>query len=152
MLPEIKNQSENIRIRSIVGRFLEHPRVYVFGKEDPVMYISSADLMTRNTENRVEIATPILDEEIKNRILNYLEIQLKDNVGARTMNSSGEYEKISVDNDRLASQKYFIEEAEARKNRMKKGDNNKNNIEKTNSKQKKSFLEKIFGFLKNNRD
>lgn len=152
MLPEIKNQSENIRIRSIVGRFLEHPRVYVFGKEDPVMYISSADLMTRNTENRVEIATPILDEEIKNRILNYLEIQLKDNVGARTMNSSGEYEKISIDNDRLASQKYFIEEAEARKNRMKKGDNNKNNIEKTNSKQKKSFLEKIFGFLKNNRD
>lgn len=112
LLPGIKGQSENIRIRSIVGRFLEHPRVYVFGKDDPVMYISSADLMTRNTENRVEIATPILDSEIKERILKYLEIQMKDNVSARLMNSSGEYEKIKKDEEEFSSQKYFVMEAE----------------------------------------
>ena len=73
LLPGIKGQSENIRIRSIVGRFLEHPRVYVFGREEKDMYISSADLMTRNTEKRVEIATPILDQEIKDRLLDYLD-------------------------------------------------------------------------------
>ncbi|MGF0096101.1 polyphosphate kinase 1 [Peptoniphilus sp. SGI.035] len=112
LLPGIKNQSENIRIRSIVGRFLEHPRVYVFGKEDPMMYISSADLMTRNTENRVEIATPILDSEIKERILKYLEVQMKDNVGARLMNSSGEYEKIEECGEKFSSQGYFVREGE----------------------------------------
>ncbi|MDY3903400.1 polyphosphate kinase 1 [Peptoniphilus sp.] len=112
LLPGIKNQSENIRIRSIVGRFLEHPRVYVFGKKDPMMYISSADLMTRNTENRVEIATPILDSEIKERILKYLEVQMKDNVGARLMNSSGEYEKIEECGEKFSSQGYFVREGE----------------------------------------
>ena len=124
LLPGIKGQSENIRIRSIVGRFLEHPRVYVFGKDDPAMYISSADLMTRNTENRVEIATPILDSEIKERILKYLEVQMKDNVSARLMNSSGEYEKIKKDEEEFSSQKYFVMEAEeknfAAKNKVKK--------------------------------
>ncbi|MCI5643172.1 MAG: polyphosphate kinase 1 [Peptoniphilus sp.] len=112
LLPGIKNQSENIRIRSIVGRFLEHPRVYVFGKKDPMMYISSADLMTRNTENRVEIAAPILDSEIKERILKYLEVQMKDNVGARLMNSSGEYEKIEECGEKFSSQGYFVREGE----------------------------------------
>lgn len=112
LLPGIKNQSENIRIISIVGRFLEHPRVYVFGKENPVMYISSADLMTRNTENRVEIATPILDPDIKERILKYLDVQLKDKLGARLMNSSGEYERLDCDGEKISSQKYFVKEAE----------------------------------------
>lgn len=112
LLPGIKNQSENIRIRSIVGRFLEHPRVYVFGKENPVMYISSADLMTRNTENRVEIATPILDPDIKERILKYLDVQLKDKLVARLMNSSGEYERLDCDGEKISSQKYFVKEAE----------------------------------------
>lgn len=112
LLPGIKDQSENIRIRSIVGRFLEHPRVYVFGKDNPIMYISSADLMTRNTENRVEIATPILDSEIKERILKYLQVQMEDNVSARLMNSSGQYEKIKKDEEEFSSQKYFVMEAE----------------------------------------
>lgn len=112
LLPGIKGQSENIRIRSIVGRFLEHQRVYVFGKKDPVIYISSADLMTRNTENRVEIATPILDPDIKERILKYLDVQLKDKLGARLMNSRGEYEKIKDDGEKISSQKYFVKEAE----------------------------------------
>ena len=151
LLPGIKGQSENIRIRSIVGRFLEHPRVYVFGKDDPVMYISSADLMTRNTENRVEIATPILDSEIKERILKYLEVQMKDNVSARLMNSSGEYEKIKKDEEESSSQKYFVMEAEeknfAAKSKVEKIVEEK---EKVVNKEKKeeSFFGKLLKIFK----
>ncbi|MDU1663552.1 MAG: polyphosphate kinase 1 [Peptoniphilus harei] len=151
LLPGIKGQSENIRIRSIVGRFLEHPRVYVFGKDDPVMYISSADLMTRNTENRVEIATPILDSEIKERILKYLEVQIKDNVSARLMNSSGEYEKIKKDEEEFSSQKYFVMEAEeknfAAKSKVEKIVEEK---EKVVNKEKKeeSFFGKLLKIFK----
>lgn len=151
LLPGIKGQSENIRIRSIVGRFLEHPRVYVFGKDNPIMYISSADLMTRNTENRVEIATPILDSEIKERILKYLEVQMKDNVGARLMNSSGEYEKINEDEEEFSSQKYFVMEAEeknfAAKSKVEKIVEEK---EKVVNKEKKeeSFFGKLLKIFK----
>lgn len=151
LLPGIKGQSENIRIRSIVGRFLEHPRVYVFGKDNPIMYISSADLMTRNTENRVEIATPILDSEIKERILKYLEVQMKDNVGARLMNSSGEYEKIKKDEEEFSSQKYFVMEAEeknfAAKSKVEKIVEEK---EKVVNKEKKeeSFFGKLLKIFK----
>ena len=146
LLPGIKGQSENIRIRSIVGRFLEHPRVYVFGKDNPIMYISSADLMTRNTENRVEIATPILDSEIKERILKYLEVQMKDNVGARLMNSSGEYEKINEDEEEFSSQKYFVKEAEE-KNFAAKSKVEKIVVEKEKVENKEKKEESFFGKL-----
>ena len=149
LLPGIKGQSENIRIRSIVGRFLEHPRVYVFGKDEKDMYISSADLMTRNTEKRVEIATPILDEDIKNRLLDYLEVQMKDNIGARIMNSSGQYEKIKVEEKKISSQNYFIEEAEEKticaRNKV---ENNKKEIQDKNHKQERSEEEKYSLFDK----
>ena len=146
LLPGIKGQSENIRIRSIVGRFLEHPRVYVFGKDNPIMYISSADLMTRNTENRVEIATPILDSEIKERILKYLEVQMKDNVGARLMNSSGEYEKINEDEEEFSSQRYFVKEAEE-KNFAAKSKVEKIVVEKEKVVNKEKKEESFFGKL-----
>ena len=146
LLPGIKGQSENIRIRSIVGRFLEHPRVYVFGKDNPIMYISSADLMTRNTENRVEIATPILDSEIKERILKYLEVQMKDNVGARLMNSSGQYEKIKKDEEEFSSQRYFVKEAEE-KNFAAKSKVKKIVVEKEKVVNKENKEESFFGKL-----
>ncbi|NMW84366.1 polyphosphate kinase 1 [Peptoniphilus sp. AGMB00490] len=152
LLPGIKNQSENIRIRSIVGRFLEHPRVYVFGKEDSVMYISSADLMTRNTENRVEIATPILDSEIKERILKYLEVQMKDNAGARLMNSSGEYEKIEDCGEKFSSQRYFVKEGEEKnfsaRSKIDEVVARKEKIQEKESVKKESFLGKLFSFFK----
>ena len=151
LLPDIKGQSENIRIRSIVGRFLEHPRVYVFGKDNPIMYISSADLMTRNTENRVEIATPILDLEIKERILKYLEVQMKDNVGARLMNSSGEYEKINEDEEEFSSQRYFVKEAEeknfAAKSKVEKIVVEKEKVE-NKEKKEESFFDKLLKIFK----
>lgn len=152
LLPGIKGQSDNVRIRSIVGRFLEHPRVYVFGKENPVMYISSADLMTRNTENRVEIATPILDSEIKERILKYLQVQMEDNVGARLMNSSGEYEKIKDDGEKISSQRYFVEEAEeknfAAKSKVEKIIVDKEKVEDKESEKRESFFGKLLKIFK----
>lgn len=79
---------------SIVGRYLEHPRVFVFGKgEKTKIYIGSADMMTRNTEKRVEVACPVYDEAVKKRLLHQLKVMLADNVKAREMAEDGTYHK-----------------------------------------------------------
>ena len=92
LLPGIPGETDNIRIVSIVGRFLEHSRIYCFGEgEERKMYISSADLMTRNTDKRVEIAAPVLDRKIEGRILHILETMLADNVKARVLGPDGKY-------------------------------------------------------------
>jgi len=112
ILPGIEGFTENIEIASIVGRYLEHSRIYCFGEgENMKIYISSADLMTRNTERRVEIACPILDENIKARIMGILEVQLSDNVKARRLLPSGDYEAISsLGKESFNSQEYFMDE------------------------------------------
>ncbi len=114
ILPGIPNKTENIRIVSIVGRFLEHARVYAFGcGENAGVYIASADLMTRNTERRVEIACPILDARLKNRVLEILRAQLSDNVKGRIMAPDGRYETVPVaDGIFINSQDQFKVEAE----------------------------------------
>jgi len=95
ILPNVKNKTENISVRSIVGRFLEHARIFVFGENDEQkIYISSADFMTRNTEKRVEIASPIKDKNLKKELLKYLEYELKDDVKSRVLKESGSYEKL----------------------------------------------------------
>ena len=125
LVPGIKNKTENIEVHSIVGRFLEHSRVYCFGYGDNMkMYIASADYMTRNMDKRVEVGCPIYDEKIKERILEMLYKMLNDNVKGRIIQSNGEYRKIKQqDNEVLRednieviekninSQKCFIEEA-----------------------------------------
>ena len=84
LIPGVKGMSENIEVISIVDKFLEHPRVYIFGNGgDPIYYISSADWMSRNMDNRVEIACPIYDDEIKQQLLETFEICWSDNVKAR---------------------------------------------------------------------
>lgn len=84
LIPGVPGQSENIEAISIVDKFLEHPRVYIFENEgDPKIYISSADWMTRNMDYRVEVSCPIYDEEIKNEILETFDISWRDNVKAR---------------------------------------------------------------------
>lgn len=94
--PGIKGISENIKVRSIVGRFLEHSRIYYFHHNgDGKMYLSSADMMTRNMEKRVEILFPIFDGSIKSRISKLLSIMLTDNVKAREQDSSGNYHYVS---------------------------------------------------------
>lgn len=114
LVPKDKKDCKQITIRSIVGRFLEHPRVYVFGKDYEKVYISSADLMTRNTEKRVEIAVPILDSEIKEKVIDYMNSQLKDNVAGRIVDANGEYKKIKTEG-KFASQEYFLKEAGEKK-------------------------------------
>lgn len=109
-LPGKAGKTENISVISIVGRFLEHSRIYCFGEgKERVMYISSADLMTRNTDRRVEIATPVLDKDIENEIYKMLEIMLSDNVNARRLLPDGTYEGVESENgERIDSQDYFL--------------------------------------------
>ncbi len=91
LLPGVPGKTENISVRCIVGRMLEHARVYMFGVEHDTIYLSSADMMTRNTEHRVEIAYPILDPQIRARIVEDMEIQLADNTKARLLQPDGSY-------------------------------------------------------------
>ena len=115
ILPQVFGATDNITVTSIVGRFLEHSRIYRFGNdEDQLIFISSADLMTRNTERRIEVACPILDNDIKNKINHILDIALSDNTKARNMLSNGQYERINTVNDSFDSQEYFMEEASIR--------------------------------------
>lgn len=95
-----KRLTENIEIRSIVGRYLEHPRIYIFGKRnDALAFISSADLMTRNTEKRIEVTSPILGKETKEKLFSFMDYQWMDNTKARVMNSFGEYDMIKDDKE-----------------------------------------------------
>lgn len=112
ILPGIPKKTENLRVTSIVGRYLEHPRVFVFGTgEAAKVYIGSADMMTRNTEKRVEIACPIYDRDIKKRLIRNLNIMLSDNVKAREMASDGTYRKKKGDERAVNSQEVFMKEA-----------------------------------------
>ena len=113
ILPGIPGKTENITVTSVVGRFLEHSRVYCFmdGGEYTV-YISSADFMTRNTTRRVEIACPVKNTLIKARILRFLETMLSDNIKARRMLPDGSYLPVSNGNPPLSCQDYFMQEAE----------------------------------------
>lgn len=105
LLPGLENATENITIRSIVRRYLEHSRIYCFGDEKDIkIYIASADCMTRNTEKRVEIGCPIQDEKLKNQILEYFTLLMSDNIKARELCSDGHYKQIISQEAPLNSQ------------------------------------------------
>ena len=109
IIPGIKDYTENIRIISIVGRYLEHSRIYIFGKgEKQNIYISSADLMTRNLSRRVEVAAPILDEKIKKRIISMFNTMLQDNVKAYGLLEDSTYKRIKNKLPEINSQEYFF--------------------------------------------
>lgn len=115
IIPGLKGYTENIEVRSIVGRYLEHPRIYLFGKgEDEVVYITSADLMTRNMERRVEVACPIYNEDLRDFCRFYLDTQWKDNVKARRLLENGDYVKIDDGKEAFVAQEYFMERADNR--------------------------------------
>lgn len=109
LIAGVKGVTDNITIRSIVGRFLEHSRIYIFGAGvRKKVYISSADYMTRNTTRRVEVGAPVLDEQIKKRVLEYFDIQLHDNVKARVMNSDGIYTRAVSSAANCCAQEKFM--------------------------------------------
>ncbi|MFL2099987.1 RNA degradosome polyphosphate kinase [Desemzia sp. FAM 23991] len=113
---QIPELSENIRVISIVGRFLEHSRIYYFHHNgEKKLYLSSADMMTRNMVKRVEIEFPILDNTIKESIFSILDIYLKDNVKARQQLTDGTYQMVQNDQPKVDSQQTFMEMAIAEK-------------------------------------
>lgn len=112
LIPGLKGQTENIHIISIVGRFLEHSRIYIFGTQERArIYISSADFMTRNTLRRVEVAAPIEDPDIRMQIQEMFVTMLSDNRKARSMNNKGIYKIEPSDNAPLNSQDLFLQQA-----------------------------------------
>lgn len=109
LIPGLPGKTENIEVISVVGRFLEHSRIFCFGTgKDISLYLSSGDLMTRNTEKRVEITYPIEDKALKKQIIRILNIMFSDNVKARKINEKGDYEKIIGNRDLIDSQDYFM--------------------------------------------
>lgn len=109
LVPGVKGKTENISVISIVGRLLEHSRIYCFGDgDDRVMFISSADLMTRNTDKRVEIATPVLDKAIEQKLYGMLTVMLADNVKARQLMPDGKYARLPAPAEPVNCQELFL--------------------------------------------
>lgn len=112
LIAGVEGFTDNITVTSIVGRYLEHSRIYIFGTEERrKIYISSADYMSRNTIRRVEVAAPIYNEKIKKRLWNMFEILLSDNVKARKQLPDGAYVYKTNDNPPVDAQRFFFEEA-----------------------------------------
>ena len=112
LIPGVKGQTDHIRIISIVGRFLEHSRIYIFGCGDRrKYYISSADFMTRNTVKRVEVASPVYDPAIRERIQGIFDLMLSDNKKAREESSEGTYNLIKCEGEPVNSQEVLYQEA-----------------------------------------
>ena len=112
--PKVEGLTDNIRVISIVGRYLEHSRIYIFG---PVsrqkIYIASADFMTRNTVRRVEVAAPVYDKAIQKRIREMFSVMLSDDEKGREQDANGDYHRRKINEVPINSQEYFYEQAYA---------------------------------------
>ena len=112
LIPGVEGKTENIHIISIVGRFLEHSRIYIFGsRERRKYYIASADFMTRNTVRRVEVAAPVYDERLQNKLQDMFDTMLADNQKARYLCADGNYQRVTNEHAPLNSQEYFYAQA-----------------------------------------
>jgi len=107
--PGVKNISENISVYSIIGKYLEHPRIYFFKHDENECYISSADLMPRNLIRRVEILTPITEPSLVEKIKQILSLQLQDNQLRWKLKSSGEYKKVKTEDNRIINNHQILE-------------------------------------------
>lgn len=158
LVPGIKDKTENINVYQVVGRFLEHHRIYQFGKaENCKLYISSADFMTRNIRKRVEVAVPIYDDYIKHRILNFMDIMFADDTKIRKLNSDKSYSKVENTENKNA-QEILIdiakENSEKRNlqsddNRVISSNSNKTIYPDNNDNKRITVFDKIKNFFKN---
>ena len=112
LIPGVEGKTENIRIISIVGRFLEHSRIYIFGNSKRrKYYIASADFMTRNTTRRVEVAAPVLDKHCQERIIHIFDLIMQDDEKGKEQNSDGVYCDRHINNPKIDSQETLYEES-----------------------------------------
>lgn len=110
--PGVKGYTDNIRVVSVVGRFLEHSRIYRFGRgDDQKIYIASADFMTRNTTRRVEVAAPVLDKHCQERIIHIFDLIMQDDEKGKEQNSDGVYCDRHINNPKIDSQETLYEES-----------------------------------------
>lgn len=139
--PGVEGYTDNIEIRSIVGRYLEHPRIYKFGSGlESKIYMGSADLMTRNTERRVEIAVPLYDEDVRTKVKNYLYSQWDDNVKARNLTNEGTYKEL----DRNENSKVVIAQEEMMKHSIEQAQYAElDEVEIPEIKVRESFIDKL---------
>lgn len=121
--PGIKGLTDNVHVHQIVGRLLEHSRVYAFGADVDTIYLSSADMMTRNTERRVEIAYPVLDPICRKMVVSYMNLQLADNVKARILTQNDTWKRVerSEDDPAIDCQQLMIELAYRRSSNATQG-------------------------------
>ena len=157
LVPGIKDKTENINVYQVVGRFLEHHRIYQFGKaENCKLYISSADFMTRNIRKRVEVAVPIYDDYIKHRILNFMDIMFADDTKIRKLNSDKSYSKVENTKNKNA-QEILIDIAKENSvkrnlqpddNRVISSDSNKTINPDNNDNKRITVFDKIKNFFK----
>ena len=126
--PGVTGFSENIRIRSIVGKYLEHARILYFKHATPQIYISSADWMPRNLERRLELMTPIIDRNLQDRLIEFLRLQLSDNKLAFELQRDGEYYKVSSGENSINSQE-ILEDYVSKVYKTIKKDNDKASAE-----------------------
>ncbi|VUX11273.1 Polyphosphate kinase [[Ruminococcus] torques] len=115
LIPGVEGETENIHVISVVGRFLEHSRIYIFGNgEEAQYYIGSADFMTRNTVKRVEVAAPVYSERLKKRLQDLFDLMLSDNKKARKENAKGTYSVVECKGQPINSQELLYQEAYAK--------------------------------------
>ena len=115
LIPGVEGETENIHVISVVGRFLEHSRIYIFGNgEEAQYYIGSADFMTRNTVKRVEVAAPVYSERLKKRLQDLFDLMLTDNKKARKEDAKGTYSVVECKGQPINSQELLYQEAYAK--------------------------------------
>ena len=115
LIPGVEGETENIHVISVVGRFLEHSRIYIFGNgEEAQYYIGSADFMTRNTVKRVEVAAPVYSERLKKRLQDLFDLMLSDNKKARKEDAKGTYSVVECKRQPINSQELLYQEAYAK--------------------------------------
>ena len=115
LIPGVEGETENIHVISVVGRFLEHSRIYIFGNgEEAQYYIGSADFMTRNTVKRVEVAAPVYSERLKKRLQDLFDLMLSDNKKARKEDAKGIYSVVECKGQPINSQELLYQEAYAK--------------------------------------
>lgn len=155
IIPGVKGETENVKVISIVGRYLEHARIYQFGKgKRSDIYIASADFMTRNTERRVEIALPILDQDIKRYMIEFLDNQFRDTVNAMELQNDKTYKHI--EGEKYDSHLYYMEITPSylyrpflanKKERVKEASSNKE-VMSSDKEVKKGFFSRILDFFR----